>query len=93
MEASKKLIKSNATIGAVVENNCLVGAVTLGDITRTMVNSENLLELVHSFMSSNPQSVPLDTPCSKADKILDEKSIGALIVLDSNSQVIGSYAK
>ena len=91
--ASKMLIASNALIGAVMKDNHLVGAITLGDITRAIATTEDFSQPVNTFMSENPKWIHDTMPCSEADKVLEELSVGTLIVLDSSSNVIGFYSK
>ncbi len=93
---TKTLLKTKALIGAVVDRGSIVGAITLGDIVRTMSSEadDRIVSLgvpAALCMSRNPVTTPSTTLCSDADKMLVEKSVNSIIVLDLVGNPIGAY--
>lgn len=94
---AKTILQKKALIAAVVESNMVVGAITLGDLVRSLSSSD---ETVGSFpsiiagqcMSRNPILINHTTICSKADQIMTEAAVNSLIVVDDNGLPIGSYS-
>jgi len=68
---------------AVLENNKLKGIITDGDIRRMMQKHDNLDGLLaKEIMSKNPSSIDYDELAVKALKVMKEKNITQLLVLN-----------
>ena len=94
-EVTKILIQAQAQICAVVSaENILVGAVTYGDITRSLFGSENGEDLVKvkvkDIMSKSPYTIDKDVKCAEADECIFASRVNSLIVTDDQS-VAGVY--
>lgn len=74
-------------IAAVIENGCLVGVVSDGDLRRNM---GRLMEMKAGEMASrNPVTVTPDVFAAEALAILNERKIGALMVVDEGNHPVG----
>lgn len=94
---AKSILQKKALIAAVVENNTLLGAITLGDIVRSMSSSDEIGQKFASInashcMSRKPIYVDKNAICSHADQIMANSGINSLIVVDENRLPIGSYS-
>ncbi|KAB7701671.1 CBS domain-containing protein [Plesiomonas shigelloides] len=67
----------------------LLGVVTDGDIRRAILNNVGLDEAIVKIMITNPLSVVGQRPRSELLKLMQEKSILSLPVLDEQGRVIG----
>jgi arabinose-5-phosphate isomerase len=97
LSVAKSILKNKALIAAVVESNKVVGAITLGDLVRSLSSSnENGVNFVNvnagQCMSDKPLFVNQNTICSHADQIMAESGVNSLIVIDVNGLPIGSYS-
>jgi arabinose-5-phosphate isomerase len=70
--------------------NTLLGIITDGDLRRTLKALPNVLERTAAdVMTRNPVTVTAATMAAEALKILEERKITALVVVDSNRRVQG----
>ncbi|KAB7697438.1 CBS domain-containing protein [Plesiomonas shigelloides] len=67
----------------------LLGVVTDGDIRRAILNNVGLDEAIVKIMITNPLSVVGQRPRSELLKLMQEKSILSLPVLDEQGRVVG----
>ncbi|MBP2463343.1 MULTISPECIES: KpsF/GutQ family sugar-phosphate isomerase [unclassified Rhizobium] len=75
-------------VGVVDNSGRLQGVVTDGDLARHL--DSNLSEMcVEDVMTRNPKTVPKDMLATAAMAILNEYSIGALLVVNDDNQPIG----
>lgn len=86
-DAIKKLDETAKKILIVVEDNKLVGVLTDGDIRRWILKSGSLQESVNVIMAQNPKFIFKKDERS-AKKILKEKSIEAIPVLNEEHEVV-----
>ncbi|MGU3400045.1 SIS domain-containing protein [Brucellaceae bacterium D45D] len=78
--------KSFGCVIIVKENGDLAGIVTDGDISRNL--HRNLIELVvDDIMTTSPKTVEPDTLAAAALNTINEKHIGALVVVEGNRPV------
>jgi len=94
---AKSILQNKALIAAVVENNMVVGAITLGDLVRSLSSSDESGVGLGSTnagqcMSRNPILINQSTICSNADQIMIEAAVNSLIVVDDIGLPIGSYS-
>lgn len=93
---AKVLIKSKALIAAVVSGDKVVGAITLGDLVRSLSSKDeddasfaNIY--ANECMGCKPILIDEATVCSEADMIMLETSVKSLIVVNQRGLPIGSY--
>jgi len=75
----------------VIDQGCLVGVVTDGDVRRAMQNyQERFFSLsVNEIMSRHPKTINSQARLSDASEIMRRNSIHTLVVTDDNGQVAG----
>ena len=84
--------KNNFGLGVVTDDKgLLLGIITDGDLRRALLRSE---QKVFSFkasdiMTGNPATVFLDKPCLSALKLMEDRKITSLVVLDEADRVSG----
>ena len=97
-DLTKIMIEAKAQICAVVSSdNVLIGAVTYGDITRSIFRAgedTNLLNPANvkacDIMSESPHTIDVRTKCAEADEYIFANQINTLIVI-GNQSVVGAY--
>lgn len=87
ISAIKVLDKMARKIVLVVEDGKLIGVVGDGDVRRWILQNRSFEEKVEKIMNQHPVSIYEDER-SKAQKILIEKKIDALPVVDKRNRVI-----
>ncbi|MBO7289994.1 MAG: CBS domain-containing protein, partial [Bacteroidaceae bacterium] len=78
-------------IAVVLEEGKILGAVTDGDIRRTMQRDQNrFFELtVKDLMNSNPKTIKEDEKLSQAEKLMRQHNINSLIVVNGEGALVG----
>ncbi len=72
------------------EQEHVVGIISDGDLRRNLEKDENLLKkTARDCMTQNPKSIPADELASVALKLMEEKKITSLLVLDSDLRLQG----
>lgn len=80
VEISKKMLG----VTAVLQNDKVVGIVTDGDIRRMLNKHDNIKGLsAQDIMTSNPQTVEMDTLALKALELMQKKGISQLLAMDN----------
>ena len=90
------MISQKALIGAVFENNTVVGAITLGDLVRTLsaIDGSSFdfsTQIAGEHMSANPVTVSHLTICTPGEEIMQRQGVNSLIVLDDHGSPVGAY--
>lgn len=76
-------------LALVVEDSCLRGIITDGDLRRAMLRDSGMMdEPVREFMTPEPVTVQTDTLLVEAEKIMQERKITALVVMGGRSQTM-----
>lgn len=96
VNAAKAIISNKALIGAVVDQQRVIGAITLGDIVRTLTSSrddqDHFLDVIAgSCMSKDPILVSASSVCSDAETLMSESGVNSLIVINETGFPVGSY--
>jgi arabinose-5-phosphate isomerase len=96
VNAAKTIIANKALIGAVVDQQRVIGAITLGDIVRALTSNradqcEFIDKIASSCMSKDPILVSSSTVCSEAESLMSESEVNSLIVVDETGLPVGSY--
>jgi arabinose-5-phosphate isomerase len=74
-------------LALVVEDGCLRGIITDGDLRRAMLRDSGMMDKpVREFMTPEPVTVQTDALLVEAEKIMQERKITALIVMRGRSQ-------
>ena len=91
MQTLKAISDAGAGTAAIINNKgILVGVFSDGDLRRTMQKDHNALnKSISLFMTANPKAVYADTLISEALRMVKEKSIGTLVVIDKKKHPIG----
>lgn len=78
-------------LAVVVEKECVVGVITDGDVRRSMQqNRARFFEMtVREIMNSTPKTIYHTDRLSKAEKLMQDYKIYALIVIDEKNRVKG----
>ena len=86
-----QISRTKMGIAVVVENGEILGAVTDGDIRRTMQRDQDrFFELrVKDLMNSNPKTIKEDAKLSQAEEIMREHNINSLIVVNAEGTLVG----
>lgn len=86
-----EISKTKLGLSVVMNENKIVGVVTDGDIRRTMKdNQSQFFEMtVGQIMSTNPKKIHQDCKLSEAEKMMREKNIHSLLVVDNNDNLVG----
>ncbi len=92
MDALLEISEKGLGMTAVVdENNELIGIYTDGDLRRTInANLDIKSTLIETVMTKSPASISTGTLASQAAKILQDKRINGLIVLNEEKKPIGA---
>lgn len=75
----------------VLENNCIKGIITDGDIRRAMEhNEEKFFSLKASdLMSNTPKTISKDEKLTTASELMNNSKVNSLLVLDNSNSLIG----
>ena len=78
-------------LAVVLEEGKILGAVTDGDIRRTMQRDQDrFFELtVKDLMNNNPKTIKEDAKLSQAEKLMRQHNINSLIVVDADNKLVG----
>ncbi len=77
-------------LAVIVEQGQVRGIVTDGDLRRALVNRVDINQaLIGDIMTENPVTITPDMMLTDAEKLMLEKKIKALIVVDDNYQMSG----
>lgn len=97
INAAKAIIGNKALIGAVVDQQRVVGAITLGDIVRIITSGPDgqhgfLDRTASSCMSKDPILVSASSVCSEAESLMSASGVNSLIVINERGLPVGSYS-
>ena len=86
-----QISRTKMGIAVVIEDGEIVGAVTDGDIRRTMQRDQDrFFQLtVKDLMNSNPKTIKEDAKLSQAEAVMRHYSINSLIVVNSENKFVG----
>tara|TARA_B110000908_G_scaffold172394_1_gene239537 strand:- start:2225 stop:3271 length:1047 start_codon:yes stop_codon:yes gene_type:complete len=88
-EVLKIIDKEALKLALVVDKeNKLLGTVTDGDIRRALINNISLHSTVSEIMFTSPTTVEIDTPRTQIIKIMDEKELFSIPLIE-NGRVVG----
>jgi arabinose-5-phosphate isomerase len=74
-------------LALVVEDGCLRGIITDGDLRRAMLRDSGMMDKpVREFMTPDPVTIQTDTLLVEAEEIMQERKITALIVMEGRFQ-------
>ncbi|MDJ0779644.1 MAG: KpsF/GutQ family sugar-phosphate isomerase [Gammaproteobacteria bacterium] len=77
--------------GVVDARRCLVGIYTDGDLRRTFAKMPDIANaLVDDYMTRDPVTIEADRIASEALKLMHDRKINALMVVDANGDVQGA---
>jgi dTDP-glucose pyrophosphorylase len=85
--------KSKYKIVLVEENKKLIGTITNGDIRRNLLRGLNLNDPVSVVVNTKPTVITKKTNMEDIDKIMNEKKILSIPLLDESGKVLGLYHK
>lgn len=84
------ITEARAGAAAVVDDNKLVGVFTDGDLRRSIEKEPNVTAMkVSSFMTKKPVTITQDKLATEALRIIKERRIDELIVVDKDGHPIG----
>lgn len=86
-----QISRTKMGIAVVIEDGEIVGAVTDGDIRRTMQRDQDrFFQLtVKDLMNSNPKTIKEDAKLSQAEAVMRHYNINSLIVVNSENKFVG----
>ena len=86
-----QISRTKMGIAVVLEEGKILGAVTDGDIRRTMQRDQDrFFELtVKDLMNSNPKIIKEDEKLSQAEKLMRKHNINSLIVVNAEGELVG----
>ena len=86
-----QISRTKMGIAVVVEKGEILGAVTDGDIRRTMQRDQDrFFELtVKDLMNNNPKTIKEDAKLSQAEELMRQYNINSLIVVNDKKQFVG----
>ena len=90
-EAIILVSKGKLGLGVAIENDCIVGIITDGDIRRAMERwkAEFFDRTVRDIMTLTPKMVTPQTKISEIQKIMNQHKIHNVLVSDSNKRLLG----
>jgi len=90
-EAIILVSKGKLGLGVAIENGCVVGIITDGDIRRAMERwkAEFFDRTVGDIMTRTPKTVTLQTKISEIQKIMNKNKIHNLLVTDETNKLLG----
>jgi predicted transcriptional regulator len=87
------ILSNNGIDGApVIQNQQLIGILTLIDITRAIANKEENLQ-IKKLMSKYIITIPKETMISEAMEIMNKNKIGRLIITNEKKEPVGIITK
>jgi arabinose-5-phosphate isomerase len=86
-----QISRAKMGIAVVVENDKILGAVTDGDIRRTMQRDQDRFFhlTVKDLMNENPKTIKEDAKLSQAEEIMRNHNIKSLIVINNENKLVG----
>lgn len=83
--------KGKLGLGVAIENGCVVGIITDGDIRRAMERwkAEFFDRTVGDIMTRTPKTVTLQTKISEIQKIMNKNKIHNVLVTDETNKLLG----
>lgn len=86
-----QISRTKMGIAVVVEDGRILGAVTDGDIRRTMQrDQDSFFQLtVKGLMNTNPKTIKEDAKLSEAESIMRKHNIKSLIVVNEENSLVG----
>ena len=83
--------KGKLGLGVAIENGCVVGIITDGDIRRAMERwkAEFFDRTVGDIMTRTPKTVTLQTKISEIQKIMNKNKIHNVLVTDETNRLLG----
>jgi arabinose-5-phosphate isomerase len=86
-----QISRAKMGIAVVVENDEILGAVTDGDIRRTMQRDQDRFFhlTVKDLMNENPKTIKEDAKLSQAEEIMRNHNIKSLIVINNENKLVG----
>ena len=86
-----QISRTKMGIAVVVEEGKILGAVTDGDIRRTMQrDQDSFFQLtVKDLMNTNPKTIKEDAKLSEAESIMRKHNIKSLIVVNEENSLVG----
>lgn len=86
-----QISRTKMGIAVVVEDGKILGAVTDGDIRRTMQrDQDSFFQLtVKDLMNTNPKTIKEDAKLSEAESIMRKHNIKSLIVVNEENSLVG----
>lgn len=90
-EAIILVSKGKLGLGVAIENGCVVGLITDGDIRRAMERwkAEFFDRTVGDIMTRTPKTVTLQTKISEIQKIMNKNKIHNVLVTDETNKLLG----
>lgn len=90
-EAIILVSKGKLGLGVAIENGCVVGIITDGDIRRAMERwkAEFFDRTVGDIMTRTPKTVTLQTKISEIQKIMNKNKIHNVLVTDDTNKLLG----
>lgn len=90
-EAIILVSKGKLGLGVAIENGCVVGIITDGDIRRAMERwkAEFFDRTVGDIMTRTPKAVTLQTKISEIQKIMNKNKIHNVLVTDETNRLLG----
>ena len=90
-EAIILVSKGKLGLGVAIENGCVVGIITDGDIRRAMERwkAEFFDRTVGDIMTRTPKTVTLQTKISEIQKIMNKNKIHNVLVTDETNKLVG----
>lgn len=86
-----QISRTKMGLAVVIEDGEIVGAVTDGDIRRTMQRDQDrFFQLtVKDLMNSNPKTIKEDSKLSQAEAVMRHYNINSLIVVNAENKFVG----
>ncbi len=91
VDAARVILENNIRRLPVVENNSLVGLITIADIVG-VIGRLNITTPISEYIGNNVVSVWYDTPISVTGAIMELADVKAVPILDSNLSLVGVAA-
>lgn len=92
LEAMQLIEKSDAKICLVVDSNQrLLGTVTDGDVRRGLIKHISINDAVDQIMNSKPMSALAGTSPDTIKKILKDKKVSQIPIVDENKKVVDIF--
>lgn len=89
-DAAKKMVLADVGFYLILENSVPTGVITRGDILKAVVNGVDIKsERVCEIMTKNPITIYPDADIEDAARIMRDKRIKRLPVVDKNGRLLG----